>query len=562
MKKFNAEFHFLIKILSGLVLLLAIGCSKQFPDELPQSGSVPAKGTAQMNDILNQLDFERGIAIVQKAGSVQDAVDASLPGIDIYIEPGIYKEAININKQDINLIGLGSGEEKVILEYPGTAKGAISMVNDGQPVNFINVKLKNFKENSTGTSGLKCSGAGAKSLLRKLTRQQLANGIAHYTYELKLGNRQFDVVRLHRVIREHSPNHPVRIAGDIFMVHGSIQDFDDIFLTAGAENINAKTSLPVYLASNNIDVWGIDLAWTLVPLETTDFSFMKDWGVERDIDHTLIAMSFARLVRGLTIRNFDKMNLLGFSYGVQIAYGAAGRETQIPKILRNVNGIIPVDAVMKYSPVDEEYRVNTCNAAAASKDAINNGMYQYDAGATFQLLGNLALSTPDDPSPIPDFAGMTNRQVILFMGAMTYLTGNPGAPFEHFTGGDLNDLYYTDTYRFIRLAASLAPYQPQLQLYEFYACSGNEENVSFDDHLGDIKVPILYLGAGGGTGVQGEFTSSLTASTDITNFTASIPGVERAFDYGHADLFLGNDADVLVWKVLYDWLIGHGTTFR
>jgi pimeloyl-ACP methyl ester carboxylesterase len=435
------------------------------------------------------------------------------------------------------------------------------MIPNGNNAEMINIQLKNFKEESTGVSQLKCSAKGIKSPLLKMSRIGLGNRIAHYTYELRLGNREFDVVRIHRIVREHSPCHPVRAVSDIFMVHGSIQDFDDIFLTAGAENINTKTSLPVYLASKNIDVWGIDLAWTLVPAETADFTFMKNWGIERDIDHTLTAMSFARLVRGLTTWNFDKMNLFGFSYGVQVAYGAAGRETQIPKVLRHVKGIIPVDAIMKYSPADEEFRINACNLAAATKESIDNGNYQYDAGVTFQFLGNLALTAPDDPSPIPDFAGMTNKQVMLFMGTMTYMTGNPEAPSEHFVGGDLGDLYYSDFSRWLRLAVSLAPYQPQQQLFEFYACMGNAENVSFDDHLGDITLPVLYLGAGGGTGTLGVYTGSLTSSTDITNHIASA-NENRAIDYGHADLFLGRNADEMVWQVLYNWLLHHSTTHK
>lgn len=67
--------------------------------------------------------------------------------------------------------------------------------------------------------------------------------------EMRIGNRQFDVVRIHRVVHEKFPYHPERCQGDIFMVHGGNQDFDDIFFTAGAENINPETSLPVYFAT-------------------------------------------------------------------------------------------------------------------------------------------------------------------------------------------------------------------------------------------------------------------------------------------------------------------------
>ena len=105
--------------------------------------------------------------------------------------------------------------------------------------------------------------------------------------EVRLGKNEYDVVRIHRVVREKRPFRPVRTEGAIFMIHGASQDFDDIFLRPGVDKANAQNSSPVYLASNNIDVWGIDLAWTLVPVETSDFSFMQDWGIERDVDHVL-----------------------------------------------------------------------------------------------------------------------------------------------------------------------------------------------------------------------------------------------------------------------------------
>lgn len=83
-------------------------------------------------------------------------------------------------------------------------------------------------------------------------------------------------------------------------------------------------------------MWGIDLAWTLIPEETSDFSFMQDWGVERDVDHVLSSMLIARRIRGLTHQGFGRVNLLGFSYGVSVAYAATGRETRQPKCLRDI----------------------------------------------------------------------------------------------------------------------------------------------------------------------------------------------------------------------------------
>jgi len=549
-------FHMAMTI-SGLLLLFVSGCNDLLEERPFVPNAVPDQATVQLNDILSNLDLESGIVIVQKDGSIQDALDASMPGGSIYIEPGIYKEAITINREDIKLIGLcSSAEEKVVLENPGIAEKGINVIPYGNNFEIFNVQIRNCKGISPSTSKLKCTGNGRVSPFLKITRDELGNGIAHYMYEVKLGKRQFDVVRIHRVVHEKRPYHPDRCRGDIFMVHGANQDFDDIYYTAGAENINTETSLPVYLAEKNIDVWGIDLAWTLVPSETSDLTFMKDWGIERDINHTLTAMTIARLIRGYTIQNFDRMNLLGFSYSVKIAYGAAGRETQLPKIARNVKGIIPVDGEMKYAASDEEYRLIICSMTAAIKTQIDNGIYQDETGLTLVYLGNLAITAPDDPSPVPDFAGLTNYQVMLFIGSMSYQAGNNYAPYWHFFGGDLTDFIYSDVDRFLRLSISMAPYMPMQLNYDFGKCVCNEEDVSFDNHLDAITIPLFYLGAGGAMGSLGEYSTSLTSSTDITKFIVTF-NEDRAIDFGHADLFLGRNADELCWGVLYSWLITH-----
>ena len=81
-----------------------------------------------------------------------------------------------------------------------------------------------------------------------------------------------------------------------------------------------------------------------------------------------------------------------------------------------------------------------------------------------------------------------------------------------------------------------------------------------DDHLGAIKLPILYVGAGGAFGSLGEYTSSLTASSDVRNHTVSLQNV-RMLDFGHGDLFLADDAPSLVWSVLHEWLVNHNQPF-
>ena len=72
----------------------------------------------------------------------------------------------------------------------------------------------------------------------------------------------------------------------------------------------------------------------------------------------------------------------------------------------------------------------------------------------------------------------------------------------------------------------------------------------FEDHLEDITVPILYVGAGGGFGEFGVYTTTLLGSQDITIHLVDLRPEEaqRIEDFGHVDLFLADDARTLVWQ--------------
>jgi pimeloyl-ACP methyl ester carboxylesterase len=349
------------------------------------------------------------------------------------------------------------------------------------------------------------------------------------------------------------------------MVHGASQNFEDIFLTAGSLTQTPMTSLPVYLASNGVDVWGIDLGWTRVPQQVTDFSFMENWDVNRDTNHTLKAMSFARLVRVLTGGNVSKLNLLGFSYGAYVAFDAAGDESQEFFVKRDVKGIIPTDQSFKYAPEDEEFRQNACAAQANFDALIANGQFANPQGLGIATLGALAVNDPNSPSPVPDFQplNLTNLGVAIFTGANSYFSGGSAAPFWHFVGGNgaapfdiATDLQFTTPERWARLYADLPPYMPQRLFADVTACQCNEDDVSIDDFIAQIQVPVFYYGAGGGSGTLGIYSNSLVGSSDVSSFVVTLDA-QRFRDFGHADLFTAQNASQVAWPPLLQWLENH-----
>ena len=399
-------------------------------------------------------------------------------------------------------------------------------------------------------------GPFAPGTITHLDRTVLHDDIVHYRYTVVVGPGQFDKVWLHRVVKEPQPHHPMRTVDGVLLLPGSPNFFESIFMAPLISSVPAwDRSVAIFLAENNIDVWGMDYAWALVPAETTDFDFMKGWGIEKDTQHTEIALSLARQIRGITDQGFGPLHVLGFSYGGFMAYAVAGEETQKPPGLRNVKGIIVGDVAMKFR--EKSIRDYYCSDIAQYQAMLEAGVYNDNSGVFLKQLSDLALSAPDDPSAI--FTGLTNYQAPLFLGANTTLMNGQ---FWHFVGGYLDangipsDLRFTEARLWLDLLQALPPQLPVQTDVDVDALFCGNVNVPFDDHLSEISVPILYVGTGGGFGQTGYYTTTLTASRDVTKFTVSITG-DRATDFGHADLFLSKDAEGLAWRPILNWLKAH-----
>jgi hypothetical protein len=397
-------------------------------------------------------------------------------------------------------------------------------------------------------------------LWRSSHRTVMVGDVAHYRFDLAVGPGRYDVIRIHRVVRESRPFRPRPADGAIVLLPGSANFFESIFIPPLISSVPARDrSVAVFLAQHDIDVWGIDYGWALVPAETTDFDFMRGWGVEKDTRHVETALSLIREVRQRTSQDSGRLDLLGYSYGGVIAYSIAGRETRRPRARRHVEGLIVADVPMAIE--DPSVRAYYCGLAASDQARVAAGEYQDDSGSVANLLGGLAIAEPEGDSPIAP--GFTNLQLALVFGAETWvLDGNP--TFWHFVGGDLDaaglafDLRYTEPRLWLDLLQSLPAYMPRQQALDLDTMFCGTTDVPFDDRLGDIRVPLLYAGTGGGLGEAGYFTTTLTASDDVTLFTVRLQSEDlRMLDFGHGDLFLAGEARELAWRRILDWLVEH-----
>ncbi|WP_426751235.1 hypothetical protein [Myxococcus sp. Y35] len=411
-------------------------------------------------------------------------------------------------------------------------------------------------------------------------RVVLFDNVAHYRYRLRVGAGEHDVVTLHRVVKEDWPWWPSRASRAVFMVHGDGWGFEAAFLSsAGSAHVPPEQSLAAYLAKEGVDVWGIDLRWAGVHQDTQDFRFMKRWTLETHASDVGVGLGVARLMR-LAGGNFQgTMHLMGWSRGAVVSYAYLNQEARLPRTLRQVDGFIPVDMAVRFAPEHAQQQQWACERYAALSEArqegqLEGGLLGPAPGVMLQTMGQLAALQPNEPSPLvqddifgPGTGRPTNRKLaIVAAGATSVLSAplQPIVPAYHLFGsmpdalGLPEQLTFTQDGYMFEFGQRAAPYQSLNEVVETEAWACGAIDVPYDDRLHEVKVPVLYVGAAGGVGRYGVHSVSLLGSHDVTvHIVSTLPEAAHPLDYGHADLFLADDARVRVWKPMLQWIRTH-----
>ena len=390
-------------------------------------------------------------------------------------------------------------------------------------------------------------------------RTQLTDDIAHYRYDVAMGSGKYDVVRIHRIVREKRPNKPVSTRDAVMLLPGNPNSFEGIFMAPMVTGVSELDhSIVIFLAKNDIDVWGMDYGWAAVPSDETDFEFMGQWGLAKDVAHAAAALSFARSIRVDTGQGNGKLHLLGLSYGGQVAYPLVGEETLQPPGLRNVKAMIVLEIGVKTQ--DESEREFYCAMAESGQALLDSNSYANNLGQQLQALGYYASVAPSDESPFFPFP-ITNWQVALFVGASTELL-TPGQSW-HLVGGYLDEygipsgLRFTDDQLWVgAMVASFPPYYPVRIDVDTNQLLCGTYDTPFDDHFAQIMVPILHVAAKGGFGPSMFASTTLTASHDVTTITVQrLSDADEAMDFGHVDTVLAREAETFVWRPILDWIM-------
>ena len=385
-------------------------------------------------------------------------------------------------------------------------------------------------------------------------RRVIEGDIAHYMFTVRIGSGPYDRIGLHRVVKEWSPNRPARTSKSLFFQHGDAKSFVGMMLPG----INSPTTprgfgMAVYLAKNGVDVWGIDQAWNLVPDGVSDFTFMADWGLDKQQRDLRRGIAIARLARYLTGSPMDGMIMAGYSSGVATGFAALNAEAQIGEGQRNIKGFIPIDLSIK---TDDPGMTNTfMTEYNRTKELLDNETYE--DFVPFRLLGQLGRNDPDGESPV--FPGFTNLQAALFLGAGPIF----GEPHSHYLAGIWEDglpvdLKYLTQEQWFDFMESSPQYEPALFINDYSVLITGVQDSPFDDHFADITVPILNFGAYGGLGYLSEPAFSEVGSTDVTHHIIQLlPDEEALYDFAHIDIFIANNAEEYAWRPMLDWINAH-----
>lgn len=393
-----------------------------------------------------------------------------------------------------------------------------------------------------------------------VSRAHLEADVYHYSFTLRVGHTPNARLRVHRVVRELAPWGPRATTSALMLLHGDFATFTTNFApgTTGAAR-PPRGGLAVYLAQQGVDVWGADRRWTTTPTDGADTSDFGGMTYAQELDDIGLALAFARDARAVTGSGHDKIILGGFSRGAHLAYVYAGRESQLPPGKRHVRGLVPIDMYVRIAPEDEAFRQNACTSSVYDQQALQQGVV--DSDNSFQITtGVLDASAPNDPSPY--FPGLDNRDATLTFMAQTYFFFQP-TPLYHLGGCSL----VADTPTALRWStepvidswlASSPFHQALAESADTDALWCGDGPLPLVDHLEDIKVPLYYLGAAGGFGDHGLYTTTLVASTDVTtNVVRRLAPAHEDEDFGHGDLLYAADAVDHAWKPLAHWLLQH-----
>jgi pimeloyl-ACP methyl ester carboxylesterase len=404
----------------------------------------------------------------------------------------------------------------------------------------------------------------SRPLSVNVTREHVTGDVYHYEFTVRVGTTANAELHIHRVVRERAPFFPRPTTRVVLELPGDFATFVTNFAPVLGTPASSENGMATWLAQRGIDVWGLDRRSSNAPLGEADVNDFAEMGIDQANGDIATALAFARGIRLVTDASFEKVTLIGFSRGGQLAYLYASFEANRPVWQRHLKGLVPLDVSAVLSPDDVDERQMYCDNAAFALESLAEGFV--DSPNDFQIdMGALNLSAPDDPSPWAIFFPQnvfTNHETFLAFAGQTYVFFHPN-PLYHLAApvldGDVAIGLRESSEEVIATWFAGAPgHSSMREAGETDQLQCGDAPVPVDLPLSRIRVPLLLIAAKGGYGTHALFTTTQVSSTDVTTLVISrLPDDREAEDFGHGDILFARDAAALAWQPLLSWLRSH-----
>lgn len=401
--------------------------------------------------------------------------------------------------------------------------------------------------------------------IESIERVHLKDDIYKYEIIVKVGNDEHDKIGIYRVVKERFPWRPIRTEDGMMLLHGSGFNFDLAYLPSTVvDAFDPDQSMALYLAENDIDVWGLDLRWTFIPDDAVDLSILRGQNIALELQDLNLALQIMRISRRMTGSGYDEVILAGHNLGAILTWAHANGETQKHKRFKHVKGIIALDALYKTDdPVLSGYAYNRYNLY---QDLNAAGVYFEKDVLMFKAAASMAKYYPDQPSQM--VPGFTNEQTFVFFVSAMYATfitpWEPYTPYFHYCAGVFNEygipigFQFAPTNAIVDTIMGVPSYVSNVDIMDQEAILSDVVENPYDDYLGEIDLPILNISCAGGYAEYAQYVNSLTASTDVTSLVIRLyPQGYEAIDFGSTDLLYASNAEQLAWQPMAAWVETH-----
>jgi hypothetical protein len=364
----------------------------------------------------------------------------------------------------------------------------------------------------------------------------IRDGVAEYKLKVSVGPGKYDYIILTNYVKEKSPWN-IDINKNLIILPG--QALTEVFYS----------DMAIYYAQQGYSTYVLDRRETNIPIDETDFGYMKNWTIKEHISDTYEGIAVSRIHTAILsnepVENIE-VTAIGHSHGALLLTAYAASEYE-DLSLGSVDRMVPVDIIIKYDPEYSELIRSQAQEFEIISKSMESGTYNATNMAIMMQMANLVLTDPEGNSPA--YNSLTNRQFFRLMASQTYtLNAHPYTPNYHYWSGDLSGLYHVDENRLLNLTLTggAVPHTPKYMDQYMAGLMGNVNGYEID--FSRIDSPVLYIGLGGGFGDYGSWWYKNEVGK-INNRVTSINWNNQ----GHCSIALDYNSPEL-WALINNWI--------